>query len=173
MKRFIWLVPLVIAIVLGALVVPAGVALADTTQDVTVSASPTFIAIANTPGTFNFGVVAASCTNVTENSTTSHFAVTDTSTVNVTTTIIMQANWTGGTGWGWGSPGEDSAYLVASNGTGAYDIAIPDVGYSPATIFTTTSIGEDWDWEIGLQGPTSFTFGDEQECTIRLSGSAT
>lgn len=173
MKRGLWLVPLVIAIVLGALVMPVGVASAATTQDVSINATPTYIAISNSPSSFDFGVIAASVTNQTTNTTGDHFSLTDTSSVNVTTTIVCQANWTGGTGWTWGAPGEDTAYLTVSDGDDAYDIAVPDAGQSAVTLHVSASIGEDWTWEMGLEGPTSFTFGDEQECTIRLTGTAT
>jgi len=166
-KRVLWLVPLVVALMLGALVIPGGIALADTTQNVTINATPSFISISNSPSTFSFGMVAAGANNTTENSTTGWFALTDTSTVNVTTTIKVSANWTS---WAWGSPAPDTAYLVASDGDGAYDIAVPDQPAAATTLHASASIGEDWTWEIGLEAPTEFTTGSIEECTILLTG---
>jgi len=169
-RRVTWLVPLVVAVVLGALAMPAGVALA-TTQDVTINATPTFVGISNSPDTFSFGVIAVNQTNQTANTTASYFTVTDTSTVNITTTIVCQANWTGGTGWTWGVPGADTAYLTTST-NGSYGIAVPDAGQEAVTLHASASVGDGFTWELGLEGPTSFTFGDVQECTVRLSASA-
>jgi len=69
-----------IAILLAAalIVIPVGSALADTSADVTVTATPGWVSITNLPATFDFGVVLASTT---PNTTTSYFAITNDSTV--------------------------------------------------------------------------------------------
>jgi spore coat protein U-like protein len=83
--------------ILLAVVLFAGIsvpAFAATTQDVTVTATPTFISIANAPATMAFGAVAAGGSAV---SGQAHFTITNTSSVPIDITIAAQtANWTGG-----------------------------------------------------------------------------
>lgn len=170
LKRSSGLWGLLSLLVVLSLVLTPMVVMAATTQDVTVNATPTYISISNSPTSFDFGVIAAGVTNLTTNTTEDHFSLTDTSTINVTTTIVSNG-WDGGANdWTTGSPAADTGELRASDGDGAYDVTVDDV--TPVTLHTSASIGEDWTWELGLDGPTSFGYGNEQTTTVTLSAAA-
>jgi hypothetical protein len=62
----------IVAIVMSLLLAmfPIGLALAATTADVEVTATPGFVSITNAPGTFDFGVITqGSVTNTTDGET--------------------------------------------------------------------------------------------------------
>ena len=70
---------LVTSLVIGVLLLcPATSAIAATSQDVTVTATPSFISISNSPGSYDFGLITESGT---PNTGTGYFTVTNTSTV--------------------------------------------------------------------------------------------
>lgn len=166
-KRLTWLVPLVIAVVLGALVMPGGVALAATSDTVDINATPSYISISIGNNTFDFGIVTASST---PNSGTGWFVVTNDSTVNINSTIQCTSTWEGGTNdWTYGAAGEDTAQLKASDGDGAYDITV-QTG-SAVWLNTTSTEGENWSFELQLEAPSSFTYGNEQTAEITISSS--
>jgi len=155
-----------ILMALALVVIPVGSAFADNpTADVTVYATPTFISITNSQSAWNLGVVAASSHN---NTGTGYFAVTNDSTVNITVTIQCTSTWEGGANdWTYGAPAENTAQLKASAGTGAYTITV--LTASAVTLYTTTTAGDDFTWELQLDAPTSFTFGNAQQCTVTIT----
>lgn len=164
MKRILLMVSTAM-LAIGAFVAPMSAA---TTQDVTVTATPTFVSISNSPNSFDFGSVAASTD---ENTGTDYFTITNTSTVAIDVDIRAVSGWEGGaTDWTYGAAGEDTAKLAASAGTGSYavDIAAVDTDYELIDSLGATTNDS---WELKLVAPTSFTFGTEQSITVRLTAS--
>jgi len=91
-------------------------AMAATTADVTVTATPTYIAITNTPNVYDFAAVAASSVTNTAAGTACFTANNSGSvTSNITILAVLTAgNWTGGTQWVHseaGAAGADTAAL--------------------------------------------------------------
>ena len=158
-------------------VIPVGSALAATSQNVTVTATPTFISITNSQGNFPFGVVTASGT---PNTGTGWSTITNDSTVAID--INIQCNgWSGaGNSWTYGSPiGADTGYLAASStfggtggsgGAGAYDVDIL-IASTDYLLCDDLAVDDDPDWELELNAPSSFTFGDQQTTTVTLTAS--
>ena len=113
MKKYIISIVLALTLVL----IPAIPAFAATTADVTVTATPSYIAIADNQASYDFGVVAASATPSTA---TDWCAVTNTSTVQTDITIaVTAATWAGGVTWthsDTATPGADTAGLKANRG---------------------------------------------------------
>jgi hypothetical protein len=165
----------IIAIVMSLLlaIFPVGLALAATSQDVIVTATPGFVSISNSPGTYNFGTISAGSTN---NTGIDYFTIANNSTVAMDISINC-TGWSGGaTPWTYGVPGVDTANLTASSGnstgggsTGAgnYDIDVP-VGTGELLI-DAVAVGVDPNWELQLNAPTSMTFVDEQTTTVTIT----
>lgn len=156
---------LILALALVALL--ATPAIAATTQDVSVTATPSYISISNSPNSFDFGTVATSST---PNTTTGWFTITNSSTV--ATDIDIKANgWTGGAGWSWGAAGADTGRLAASDDDGTYNVTIiaVDTDYELKDNLAAVT---NQDWELELQAPSSFSFGDEQTTTVTITASA-
>jgi len=164
----------IVVIVMSLLVaiLPVGLALAATSQDVEVTATPSFTGISNSPGIYDFGTVSA---NSTPNTGTDYFTITNTSSANISISINC-TDWTGGTGWTYGAPDEDTANLAASSGNstgggssgvGTYDIDVP-VG-TGALLIKAVPAGVNPNWELQLNAPTSLTFGDEQTTTVTIT----
>lgn len=147
-------------------------AFAATTQDVTVTATPTFISIANAPATYDFGAVAASSTPATAQA---YFTITNGSSVPIDITIGAQtANWTGGVGWVHDDTGAgaaaDTAGLMSSNNTGAYNIAVHNV--TPQELTADVPVSTNPQWELKLYSPSSFADGAEKTMVVRLTAAA-
>ena len=155
-----------VALAVALLLAFTAPALADTSQDVTVTATPTYISISNSPNTYDFGAVEASGT---PNTTTGYFTITNDSTVNIEVTIVCNG-WSGTTSWTYGAPGADTGQLKASDGDGAYDVTVDDT--TPATLATTSSPGDSISWELQLDCPTSFSHGAEQTTTVTIAAAA-
>jgi len=165
-----------IALALMLLVVFAVPIFAATSQNVTVTATPSFISITNSPGNFDFVVVTA---GTTPNTTTGWFTVTNDSTVTID--INIQCNgWSGASSWTYGSPiGIDTGYLAVSStfggvggssGAGNYDVDIL-LDSTDYLLCDDLAVGNDPDWELELNAPSSFTFGDQQTTTVLLTAS--
>lgn len=151
---------------LALTVIPVGSALAATSQNVTVTATPTFISITNDSATgnnFDFGVIAASST---PDTTEDYFTVTNDSTVNIDVSIVCDG-WAGTTAWTYGAANPDTARLNASDGDAAYNVVVDDT--TPATLHTTATAGADFTWELQLETPTSFSHGAQQTTTVTIS----
>lgn len=142
---------------------------AATTQDVTIDATPEYISISNAPSTFDFLTVAA---GVDENTGTDYFTITNSSTVPTDIDIQALTGWEGGANdWAYGASGENTGKLAASAGTGLYDldIALVDTDYELIDNLAATTND---DWELELVAPSSFTYGNAQQITVRLTASA-
>ena len=163
LKYFVMLVA-----IMALALMPVAVS-AATTAGVTISATPTFISIALNVSTFNFSTVTA---DTDEDTTTGYFGVTDSSTVTVNTTIQCNSTWTGGgNNWAWDVAGENQGLIKASNGTGAYDVVIAaiDTEYS---LNISGVAGTNFVFELELDAPSSFTYGDPQSCQLKLTAAA-
>lgn len=169
LKRFTrGLIPILAAIVLLlAVTVPA---FAATTADVTVTATPSYVSISNAPSSKAYGIVAAS---EVYNTTQGYFTITNGSSVTTKITIATTgANWTGGIGWvvsATGTAGEDTAGLMASNNTGAFDIIVKNA--APNYIYENLASGVNPTWELQLKAPTAFNDGAAKSVTVRLTSS--
>jgi hypothetical protein len=170
MRKFITLA-IVIVLLLGT-AVPA---MAATSQNVTVTATPSFISITNSPGTFDFGVISESST---PNTTTGYFGVTNDSTVAIDVNIGCDG-WSGTTPWTYGAAGTDTGQLNASatnggvggsTGAGNYDVTVPDG--STALLCDALAATTDFDWELELEAPASFTHGDQQTTVVTITAVA-
>ena len=167
----------IVVIVMSLLVaiLPVGLALAQTSQEVEVTATPSFISITNAPISYDFGSISA---NSTDNTTDGYFTITNGSSVNMD--ISIQCNgWSGGTGWTYGSPAADTGQLKASSanggsggstGAGNFDKTLLD-GTDILLCDNVTSVTSPT-WELLLEAPTSFTFGDEQTTTVTITATA-
>ena len=143
-------------------------ALAATTADVAVNATPSYVAITNAPDTYGFGTVVVS-TNY--SSADDYFTITDGSSVNIDVAISCNATWTGGTPWthdDGGTAGADTAVLAATPGTAAWNVLVKNG--SPLDLFNDVTGNQDWG--IRLAAPTSFSDGQLKENTITLTATA-
>lgn len=146
---------------------------AATTADVTVNATPEFIAIADNVTTIDFGVVAASSNTTVD---TSYVGITNTSTVQTDQTIAVTTNsWSGGGGWthsDTATAGADTAGLLANRG-GTWGVGDVIVKYnSPNYIYENCVALTNYDYGLELVAPTSFSDGDEKTITVRVTAAA-
>ncbi len=155
---------LVLALVLTlSLAMPV---LAETSAEVTVTATPSYISITNLPASFDFATVDESGT---PNTTTGWFTITNDSTVNITVSIGCNG-WSGTSSWTYGASGADTGQLKASDNDGAYDVVVPNG--STAELHTTGAPGTNVSWELQLDCPTTFSHGYEQTTTVTVSAAA-
>ena len=145
------------------------IAMAATTADVTITASPTYIAITNTPNNYDFGVVLAG-TN--KSSLSTQFTANNTGNVasNVSIAAILTAgNWSGGQGWihsNTGTPGADQAGLIAglSGWVGNVTVSSTAAWFMNGLAAATTQ-----QWGVEIQSPTSFGDGTQKTMIVRLT----
>lgn len=148
-------------------------AMAATTADISVTATPTYIAISCDQASYDFGTVAASTD---ENTATDWATITNSSSVQTDQTIsVTAASWAGGATWthsDTATAGADTAGLLANkDGTwGVSDIIIKNA--SPNFISENQGAGGTYSFGIKLVAPTSFTDGVEKSITIRISAVA-
>jgi len=166
---------LAILLAVALIVIPVGNALAATTQDVTINATPGWVSIsivAPDPDSFDFGVVLA---GVDENTSNGYFIITNDSTVLMDLSIEC-LTWSAvlpGNDWNYGDPasGDDTARLFASsaegNGAGLYDIALLTTGGT--LLCNAVPTATDPTFELQLDVPNAFTFVDAQETTVTLT----
>ncbi len=172
MKRTI-----IVAIVTTLLLVmfPLGLALAATSDDVIVTATPSFIGITNAPGTNDFGTIVAGST---ANTTDGFFTITNDSSVAID--IAIKSNgWSGVTAWTYGAAGVDTGQLAASSanggaggstGVGNFDKTV--LNGSDTLLCDAVAVSTNPTWELQLQAPSSFTHGDEQTTTVTVTVTA-
>jgi hypothetical protein len=146
--------------------------MAATTADVTVTATPTYIAITNTPNMYDFAAVAASSITNTAGGT-SCFTANNTGTVesNITVVAVLTAgNWTGGTQWvhsETGAGGVDTAGLSAGTDSGAiHDIT---VNTTVQLLYGNLIAANHTHWGLQLRAPTSFSDGTQKTMIVRLT----
>ena len=171
MKRILAL-SLTILILLLA-IGPAGMAFAATTADVSVTATPSYVAIADNTTTVAFGAVVASSTS---NTSTSYVGITNTSSVQTDQTIaVTTSNWTGGVEWthdDTATAGVDTAGLVSNRG-GTWGTGDVIVKYaSPNYIYENCPATTDYDYGLSLVAPTEFGDGVEKAITVRITAAA-
>jgi hypothetical protein len=170
------LIAILLAVALA--VIPATGVLAATSQDVTVTATPSYISITNNSATgnnYDFGAVTISTT---PNTGTGYFTITNDSTVVIDINIKCNG-WSGANSWTYGSPiGADKGFLDASStfggaggssGAGNYDVEI--LNGTDSLLCDDLAVGNDPDWELQLNTPDSFSFGDQQTTTVTLTAS--
>lgn len=168
MKRRLGLVLVSVTVLLIALIGGAVPMSAATTQDVTIDALPQFLSISNSPSTFDFLTVAA---GVDEDTGTDYFTVTNTASVVTDIDIKAITGWEGGANdWTWGAAAEDTARLHASDGDGAYDVVITNVD-TDYELMNSLAATTDDSWELELDAPSSFTYGNAQQIVVRLTQS--
>lgn len=171
MKR--WLIVLV---VLVALLLPTAT-FALTTADVVITATPSFISISVSPGTWTVtGTIAASTT---ENTTTTYFTVTNTSSIITDQTISVNTtdNWTGGTEWIHSDtcvPAANTVGLKANKGGtwGTGDIIVKRIAQSPNLIADNQTATTNYNFGLSIWTPTSFLDGTAKSVTARITAAA-
>lgn len=177
LKRMKILAPIAMIFALLCLwLIPVGEALALTTADVSVNATPSYISIsiAVDNQTYSFGTVATSATPSTG---TSYFPVTNLSTVITNQSIkVTSATWTGGTGWthdDTATAGADTVGLTANKG-GAWGVG--DVIVKAAAAFNNIAASQavttDYSFGLKLYAPTSFSDGTLKTNTVRITATA-
>lgn len=157
--------------ILVLLLVWATPALADTTADVTITATPAYISISDNTASHDFGVVVASSNQSTP---TNHIAVTNVSTVQTDITIFTTGNFTGGVGWtvsNTATPGADTAGLNSNRGGtwGVGDVIIEEAGGTPNYIYENCPASTNFTYGVQLLAPTSFSDGVQKTVTVRIS----
>lgn len=146
---------------------------AATTADVTVTATPQYIAISDNVSDYDFATVAASSTT---NTSTEYVGITNTSTVETDQTIaVTTANWSGGVEWthsDTATAGADTAGLVSERG-GTWGAAEVIVKYAtPNYIYEDCPATTDYDYGLSLVAPSSFGDGVEKEIIVRVTAAA-
>ncbi len=168
------LVPILLPLTaLVASLITAMPAVAATTANITITATPSFISISSNDTDWNFGVVATSSTT---NTTTTQFDIDNTSTVIIDVTIsVNQTTWTGGAvAWNHAEdavPGADLAGLNAQKGGtwGAAAIAVPNAG---ALLANDQAATTDFAFGLSLKAPTSFSNGDQKTIKVVCTAAA-
>ena len=166
---------LAVILALALVLVPSSGVFAATTADITVTATPQYIAIAMAAGndTYDFGVVATSATPSTAED---YFNVVNSSTVVTDNTIsVTTATWSGGVTWthsDTNTPGEDTAGLLANqDGTwGVSDVIVKNS--DPNILADDQAATTDWAFGLKLAAPTAFTDGVEKEIVVRVTAAA-
>lgn len=167
MKRY--LIPI---LVLALLLLPVAPAIAATTADVTVTATPSFIAITDNVSSYDFGSVAASSTT---NSSVAHIGITNTSSIQTDITIaVTTANWSGGTEWthdNTATAGADTAGMNSARTAwtaGNTVIVESSVTGTPNYIYENCAASTNFTYGISLKAPTSFSDGTQKSITLRI-----
>lgn len=124
---------------------------AASSQDITIEAIPTYVSISNSPDAFEFSPITASV-NATTGS--GYFTVVNSSSVNITAVLVCET-WSSASPWSYGYSAPDIGQLWASANTSLYDKLIPISGN--VTLYSTTSAGENFTWEMKIETPSSFT----------------
>ena len=170
-KGFKWLLGFALVFALTFSPGLFGITLADTTQDVTINATPAWVSISNTPNTFDFGTVYA---GVDKDTTLTGFNVTNAGSITCNITIKCN-NWThtsGSNDWTYGEAASDTARLMFGVEGGSFGTAVPDAGSSAVSLKTDLTVGTSQKWGLEIDAPTDFTHGDPQQTTVTLTATA-
>lgn len=159
---------ILLAVVMMILIAPS-IALAATTADVVVTATPTYIALTNTPSTYDFAGVLE---GVNKNTSATYFTANNTGTVtsNISITAILTGgNWSGGKGWihsNTATAGAEQAGLIASIDAWTTNISVSSTAtwFKVGLVAATTQT-----WGLTLVTPTVFGDGVQKTMTVRLS----
>jgi len=144
-------------------------ALAATTADITVNATPAYVSISVNTSSYNFGVVAASSTT---NTSVAYFGITNTSSVQTDQTIsTTTTTWSGTQGWlhnDSGIPGDNATAILSNNTTwGATDIIVKNA--APNFIRENLPASTSYSFGLGLWAPTVLYDDSEKTITVRVS----
>ena len=172
---------LIISIFLAValLMIPAGVALAETSQAVTVTATPSYVSISNSSASWPIGAVAESSSYWSMNSTPTfplddgecYYTVTNDGSVAVDITVTG-ANFTGGVGWTIaGSTGENTVVVKAGQSGDSLEGNMVTLTTSPQAFISGLAASGTKKWELKLDTGT-FTDGVEKSADITLSAAA-
>jgi len=152
------------------MVVLVSPAMAATTADIDVTATPAYVAITCDQVSYDFGVVAESATPST---TTSWATITNTSSVQTDQTIsVTAAIWAGGVTWthaDTGTPGVNTAGLLSNRGGtwGVSDVIIKNA--APGFIYENCPATTPYSFGLKLMAPTGFTDGIQKSITVRIT----
>jgi len=165
MKKYLVSLLLALALVIGQ-AIPA---LAATDADITVTATPAYVAIADNATDYDFGIVATS-TNYT--TSTDLVAITNTSTVQTDITVSVTTNtWSGGVTWAHSetaTAGVDTVGLVSNNSTfGVSDVIVKFA--APNNIYENCPAGISFSYGLKLVAPSSFGDGVQKSVIVRVS----
>ena len=171
-KRLIVILVVVLTLVLGA-VAPA---LAATTADVTITATPSYVAIAmNANSTsYDFGTVR---TGLLSNTTTNRLYVVNSSSVSTDITIGTNSTIWCANGLSWAhsetaASGNSTAGLKSSHGTGNFTTVVRNA--TPLMLYNTCTSGTtSWAFELQLVTPNEYADGVQKSITVRLTATAT
>jgi len=155
------------------LLIPVTSAMAATSADITITATPAYIAITCNQASYDFGVVAASST---PSNATNWATVTNLSTVQTDQTIaVTTTSWSGGVTWthsDTATAGADTAGLLAAVGGSWGDADIIVKNGSPNFIYENKAAGGTYSFGLKLVAPTSFTDGIAKSIIVRISAAA-
>ena len=166
-----WIKLLAVVFALAMLALPTVPAFAATTADVTVTATPQYLAITSSPGSYDFGAVAASSNTTTANTT--QISLFNTSSVTTNMTIsVTGATWTGGNAWthsDTGTPGAMTVGLYSNPGGtwGTGDVLVKNA--APVKIKTNQAANTNFGYGLDLLAPTSYTDGVQKTNTVRIT----
>lgn len=192
MKRLILSITLAILLAL----IPASAVLADTTQDVEITATPTYLCIANAPGTWFVGCIGADeatkiapdtlyYSNPTSATTTPtvggatdeecRFSITNTSSVNINLTVIFP-DMTGGDASTNSNLGTNDTTkfgaksYFSGQASGAWVIA---KSADSTTGWTSTSPGDNIKWGLIYESQSdAWTSGTAMSATVTIIATA-
>ena len=166
----------VIAVV-TLLILVSSPALADTTADVTVTATGKFVSITDNTTTYDFGQVAASSTT---NTSLQLVLITNTSSVATNATISVTTNvWTSAGAGDWthsdsAAAANTAAMKAQSNNVSAVwgtgDVFVKFTG--PSQIIDSVAANSNWLYGLSLLAPTDFTDGQENSIIVRITAYA-
>ena len=149
---------------------------ADSTADVTVTATPTYISISNTPTTEALGMLAANSTIWAIGTAPADPLVdagctfTVTNNGNVAENIAITAtDFAGGVGWTLGTPAQNVVRLKAGKSGDALETDMVTLTTSPQAFISSLAGSATKKWEIKMETPTSFTDGVTKTSTITLT----
>lgn len=175
MKRsFKWLLGWLLVF---ALVAVPTIAMAATSQDVTITATPTYISISNTPGSEPLGTLSESSTvwahgadpgdPIAEVNCT--FNVTNEGSV-ATKVQIKATDFTGGDGWTLSNTTVgNNTVILAAGVEGDAQSAMVNLTTSNQDFIASLAASASKDWEFSLT-TGNFTDGAEKSSTLTLTG---
>jgi len=176
MKKLIIAVIVALALVL----IPVTSAFAATSQAVTITATPSYISISNSPSSKAFGSVAVSTAYWSKGSAPTfpldddecNFTVTNDGSVAVNINVTG-SNFTGGVGWTLaGTPAQNTVTLKAGKSGDANEPAMVTLTTSPQGFISSLAAAGAKKWEIKMETPTSYTDGVEKSGSVTLTAAA-
>lgn len=156
---------LAILMALALVVIPVGSVLAANPEQVTITATPDFLGIENTPSSFDFDTVTADTDEATGEA---NFTLTNVSNVEIDTTIGCNG-WSGTLTWTYGPSAQDTGQLSFGTG-GGYNTVVPS-GSTVAFVSDMAAYATQ-DWGLELDAPLSFTHGYVQTTTVTITATA-